>query len=178
MLRPGLGPVSPRKIEIGDAWGLADPEMVCLLPRPNGRRCGHEKDDRILTRRVAPRGLRGLCGPGAARTWCLRGSAASGGHRAAALVGMGLGLARPVALMRDRRRAPACPGQPGTPSAGRRSSVDDHLAVVSSGFRRAPNDRIESTQPSLSGTSARSGSTRSSTRRRWWATVSPAAGPG
>ena len=38
--------------------------------------------------------------------WCLRGSAASGGHRAAALVGMGLGLARPVALMRDRRRAP------------------------------------------------------------------------
>ncbi len=34
-------------------------------------------------------------------------------HRAAALVGMGLGLAWPVALMRDRRRAPTCPGHAG-----------------------------------------------------------------
>jgi hypothetical protein len=43
------------------------------------------------------------------RAGCLRGSAAGGGHRAAALVGMG--LAWPVALMRDRRRAPTCPGR-------------------------------------------------------------------
>jgi hypothetical protein len=86
--------------------GPADAEMVCLSPRPNGRRCGHEKDDRILAGRVAPRGLRRLCGPGAARAWCLRGSAASGGHRAAALVGMGLGLARPVALMVGQEESP------------------------------------------------------------------------
>jgi hypothetical protein len=53
--------------------------------------------------------------------WCLRGSAASGGHRTAALVGMGLGLARPVALMVERRRTPRVRDTPGTPSAGRSS---------------------------------------------------------
>ena len=71
--------------------------------------------------------------------WCLRGSAASGGHRTAALVGMGLGLARPVALMVGEEENPACPG--------------------------------------YAGDSVRGTIVRPSTRRRWWATVSPAAEP-
>ena len=55
--------------------------------------------------------------------WCLRGSAASGGHRTAALVGMGLGLARPVALMVGEEESPGVSGiRRGLPAA-RRSSV-------------------------------------------------------
>jgi hypothetical protein len=74
--------------------------------------------------------LRGLCGPGAARAWCLRGSAASGGHRTAALVGMGLGLARPVALMVGEEESPGVSGiRRGLRPRDDRPSVDSKTMV-------------------------------------------------
>ena len=62
--------------------------------------------------------------------WCLRGSAASGGHRTAALVGMGLGLARPVALMVGEEESPGVSGiRRGLRPRDDRPSVDSKTMV-------------------------------------------------